>query len=118
MALILSRCLPLMGMQASPQAAEQSPEQLQQLVAPIALYPGGLIGQILPAATHPAHLVDASKWLQQHGDLTGDQLAKEVDKQPWDASVKALTQFPAVLANTRGSTWMMWAMTGAHLGLA
>jgi hypothetical protein len=85
--------------QAPPQAAQQSPEQLQQLVAPIALYPDGLIAQILPAATYPAEVVEAEKWLEQHKDLTGEALAKEVDKQSWDPSVKALTQFPAVLAN-------------------
>jgi hypothetical protein len=86
-------------MQGPPQASEQSPEQLQQLVAPIALYPDGLIAQILPAATYPAEVVAAEQWLQQHKDLMGEALAKEVDKQPWDPSVKALTQFPAVLAN-------------------
>jgi hypothetical protein len=85
--------------QGPPQAAQQSPEQLQQLVAPIALYPDGLIAQILPAATYPAEVVEAGKWMTQHKDLTGDALAKEVDKQPWDPSVKALTQFPTVLAN-------------------
>jgi Protein of unknown function (DUF3300) len=85
--------------QGPPQAAQQSPEQLQQLVAPIALYPDALIAQILPAATYPAEVVEAQKWMVQHKDLTGEPLAKEVDKQSWDPSVKALTQFPAVLAN-------------------
>jgi hypothetical protein len=85
--------------QQPPQAAQQSPEQLQQLAAPIALYPDPLIGQILAAATYPTEVVDAQKWMQQHQGLTGDALAKEVDKQPWDPTVKALTQFPAVLAN-------------------
>src|ERR1017187_8603119 len=85
--------------QAPPQAAQQSPEQLQQLVAPIALYPDALIAQILPAATYPAEVVEAGQWMAQHQDLTGEVLAKEVDKQSWDPSVKALTQFPAVLAN-------------------
>src|SRR5438309_5936898 len=85
--------------QEPPQAAQQSPEQLQQLVAPIALYPDSLIAQILPAATYPDQVVEAGRWMQQHKDLTGDVLAKEVDTQSWDASVKALTQFPAVLAN-------------------
>ena len=84
-----------------PQAAQQSPEQLQQLVAPIALYPDGLIAQILPAATYPEQIVEAGNWMDQHKGLQADQLAVEVDKQPWDASVKALTQFPAVLANMR-----------------
>ena len=85
--------------QAPPQAAQQSAEQLEQLVAPIALYPDALIAQILPAATYPAEVVAAEQWLVQHKDLTGEALAKEVDKQSWDPSVKALTQFPAVLAN-------------------
>jgi uncharacterized membrane protein YgcG len=85
--------------QAAPQAVQQSPEQLRQLVAPIALYPDPLVGQILAAATYPAEVVEADKWMQQHQGLTGDALAKEVDKQSWDPSVKALTQFPAVLGN-------------------
>jgi hypothetical protein len=82
-----------------PQAAQQSPVQLQQLVAPIALYPDTLIAQILPAATYPDQIVDAERWMRQHKDLTGDSLAEGVDKQSWDVSVKALTQFPEVLAN-------------------
>src|SRR6266550_6219457 len=87
------------GSQSAPQAMQQSTDQLQQLVAPIALYPDALIAQILPAATYPAEVVEAGKWMEQHKGFTGDALAKEVDKQSWDASVKALTQFPAVLAN-------------------
>ena len=82
-----------------PQAVQQSPDQLQQLVAPIALYPDALIAQILPAAAYPDQIMEAERWMQQHKDLTGDSLAKEVDKQSWDPGVKALAQFPAVLAN-------------------
>src|SRR2546422_7587594 len=78
---------------------QQSPEQLQQLVAPIALYPDALVAQILAASTYPTQIVEADRWLQQHSNLKGEQLAGEVDKQPWDPSVKALTQFPSVLAN-------------------
>src|SRR6266849_4930096 len=81
------------------QAAQQTPEQLQQLVAPIALYPDALVAQILAAATYPDQIVEADRWLQQHTDLKGEQLGKEVDKQPWDPSVKALAEFPSVLAN-------------------
>ena len=81
------------------QAAKQTPEQLQQLVAPIALYPDALVAQILAAATYPDQIVEADRWLQQHPDLKGEQLGKEVDKQPWDPSVKALTEFPSVLTN-------------------
>lgn len=82
-----------------PQAAQQSPEQLQQLVAPIALYPDALIAQILPAATFPEQIVEAGKWMDKHKEQKGEKLAKEVDKEHWDASVKSLVQFPAVLAN-------------------
>src|SRR5207302_1094633 len=81
------------------QAAQQTPAQLQQLVAPIALYPDALVAQVLAAATYPDQIVEADRWLQQHTDLKGQQLGQEVDKQPWDPSVKALTEFPSVLAN-------------------
>jgi hypothetical protein len=81
------------------QAAQQTPEQLQQLVAPIALYPDALVAQVLAAATYPDQIVVADRWLQQHPDLKGDQLGQEVDKQPWDPSVKALMEFPSVLSN-------------------
>ena len=81
------------------QAAQQTPEQLQQLVAPIALYPDALVAQILAAATYPDQVVEADRWLQQHTDLQGQQLGQEVDKQPWDPSGKALVEFPSVLAN-------------------
>src|SRR5260221_610963 len=81
------------------QTAKQAPAQLQQLVAPIALYPDSLVAQILAAATYPDQVVEADRWLQQHTDLKGEQLGQEVDKQPWDPSVKALVEFPSVLAN-------------------
>jgi hypothetical protein len=80
-------------------AAQQTPAQLQQLVAPIALYADALVAQVLAAATCPDQIVEADRWMQQHPDLKGEQLGQEVDKQPWDPSVKALTEFPSVLAN-------------------
>jgi len=78
---------------------QQGPEQLAQLVAPIALYPDELVAQILAAATYPTEIVEAERWMQQHSNLTGEQLAQAVNPQSWDPSVKALTQFPSVLAN-------------------
>src|SRR5882724_9646677 len=98
MAALLSWCLLLVGAadgfaqgaptnMEPPQAAQQNSEQLQQLVAPIALYLDALIAQILPAATYPDQVVEAGKWMEQHKGLQGDQLAKEVDKQSWDTSV-------------------------------
>src|SRR4029450_10668548 len=81
------------------QPVQLTPEQLQQLVAPIALYPDELVAQILAASTYPTEIVEAERWLQQNSSLKDAQLASEVDKQSWDPSVKALTQFPSVLAN-------------------
>lgn len=74
-----------------------STQELDQLVAPIALYPDPLIAQILAGATHPTEIVEADRWLQQNPDLKGEGLATAVDAQSWDPSVKALTQFPGLL---------------------
>jgi hypothetical protein len=76
----------------------QPPEELDQLVAPIALYPDELVAQVLAAATYPTEVVEAERWMQAHADLKGDALAEAADTQPWDNSVKALVQFPPVLA--------------------
>jgi uncharacterized membrane protein YgcG len=78
---------------------QQTPEQLQRLVAPIALYPDSLVAQILAASTFPEQVVEADRFVQAHPDLNGDALAQAVDQQPWDPSVKALTAFPTVLGN-------------------
>jgi Protein of unknown function (DUF3300) len=85
--------------QAPAPPAQHSPQELQQLVAPIALYPDALVAQILAASTYPTEIVEADRWMQSHSNLKGEELAKEVDKQPWDPSVKAMTQFPSVLEN-------------------
>jgi hypothetical protein len=79
---------------------------LQQLVAPIALYPDALLAQILAASAYPTQIVEAERFLQQHPNLKGKELGDAVDKQDWDPSVKALTQFPSVLANLdRDLSW-------------
>ena len=80
-------------------AVPEMPAQLQQLVAPIALYPDELVAQILAASTYPTQIVDADRWLGMHSDLQGEQLATQVDQQSWDSSVKALTAFPSVVSN-------------------
>jgi hypothetical protein len=85
--------------QSPASSVKPSPKELQQLVAPIALYPDALVAQILAASTYPTQIVEADRWMQRHSDLKGEQLAKEVDKQDWDPSVKALAQFPSVLEN-------------------
>jgi uncharacterized membrane protein YgcG len=85
--------------QAQPQSARLSPQQLQELVAPIALYPDALVAQILAASAYPTQIVEAQRFIQQNPNLKGAELGAEVDKQDWDPSVKALTQFPSVLAD-------------------
>ncbi len=79
--------------------APMSASELQGLVAPIALYPDALVAQILAASTFPDQVAVADYWLHQHQDLTGTPLIDTVDKQSWDASVKALTAFPSILDN-------------------
>ena len=81
----------------SGQGAPQTADELQALVAPIALYPDALVAQILSGATFPDQVAIADNWLQTNKALTGSALAQAVDKQTWDPSVKALTQFPSVL---------------------
>ncbi len=84
---------------AAPPYAQQTPEQLQELVAPIALYPDSLVAQILAASTFPEQVVEADRWVQAHPELKDQALGQAVDQQPWDPSVKALTAFPSVLGN-------------------
>ena len=79
--------------------AKLSKAQLERLVAPIALYPDALVAQILAASTFPTQITDAETWLQTHPGLSGTDLGKQVDQQSWDPSVKALVQYPSVLAN-------------------
>ena len=86
--------------------APQSAAELQALVAPIALYPDSLVAQILAAATFPDQVAIADYWLQQNSSLAGSALMQAVDKQSWDPSVKALTEFPSVLDNlAKNLTW-------------
>jgi Protein of unknown function (DUF3300) len=79
--------------------AKLSKAQLDRLVAPIALYPDALVAQILAASTFPTQITDAEGWLQTHPGVSGADLGKQVDQQNWDPSVKALVQYPSVLAN-------------------
>jgi hypothetical protein len=76
-----------------------SSEELDKLVARIALYPDPLLAQILTAATYPDQIPDAGAWADQHHYLTGDALARAIaeDHLPWDPSVQALLPFPSVL---------------------
>src|SRR6516164_3552681 len=84
-------------------------EQLDQLLAPIALYPDALLAQILMAATYPLEIVKADRWLQDpsHANFRGDQLAEAIEAETWDPSVKSLVPFPRILRMMDGA--LDWA---------
>lgn len=88
------------------QAPLLSPAQLDNLVAPIALYPDPLLGQVLAASTYPLEIVEAQQWVQQHPELRGAQLTAAARAQNWDPSVQALVAFPDAMALlTRDIQW-------------
>ena len=73
------------------------PEELEQVLAPIALYPDPLVSQILMASTYPLEVAIADRWTKQNSSLKGDALTKALEAQDWDPSVKSLVNFPQVL---------------------
>ena len=85
---------------AQEQAAEKKfkQEELDQMLAPIALYPDDLLTQMLIASTYPLEIVQAARWVKQNKDLKGDALTQALEKQEWDPSVKSLVNFPDVLS--------------------
>ncbi|MGA7857212.1 MAG: DUF3300 domain-containing protein, partial [Terracidiphilus sp.] len=84
--------------QGNAQGGPLSPDELQQLVAPIALYPDALVAEILAASTYPPQVAAADQWLQAQGNAPAEQIAAGADAQSsWDPSVKGLTAFPQVL---------------------
>jgi len=72
-------------------------EELEQLLAPIALYPDALLAQVLMASTYPLEIVQAARWLKANPKVTGKALEDAMQKQRWDPSVKSLTAMPQVL---------------------
>src|SRR5262249_33561360 len=95
--------------QQAPQFAQQAPQpqqaqqqqfsaaQISQLVAPIALYPDNLLGQVLAASTYPLEIVVAARWSSSNQNVTGQALEEAMQLQSWDPSVKGLTAVPQVL---------------------
>ncbi|MNQ82388.1 hypothetical protein D3C85_974370 [compost metagenome] len=85
---------------AQPQASQAvfKPEELDQMMAPLALYPDSLLAQVLMAATYPGNVADAVAWSKANPDASGDAAVKQVANQPWDPSVQSLVAFPQVLA--------------------
>jgi hypothetical protein len=97
-AMILMLAIPppmLFAQQAAP--AEFKQEELEQLLAPIALHPDSLVSQILMASTYPLEVVQAERFAKQNAKLKGDALTAALEKQDWDPSVKSLVNFPQVL---------------------
>lgn len=86
----------------APPAAGNAPvfsqQELDQMLAPIALYPDPLLSQILMAATYPLEIVEAARWASANPGLRADEATRAVAAQPWDPSVKSLVAFPRILA--------------------
>ncbi len=98
---LLCTMLALPALSLAQQAGGGTPfsqQELDQMLAPVALYPDSLLAQVLVAATYPIEVVQADRWVKQNKNLKGDQLNAALDKQNWDLSVKALVPFPQVLA--------------------
>lgn len=94
----------IVGSLASPAAPTEdtggalSAEQLEQLAAPIALYPDALLSQVLMASTYPLEVIEVVRWLGTSEGLTADARAASLEEQRWDPSVKSLVDFPTVVA--------------------
>lgn len=80
------------------EAAVLSQAELDQMLAPIALYPDALLAQILMASTYPLEVVEAARWSEEHPDLAGGEAVEAVEDKDWEPSVQALVAFPEVLA--------------------
>ena len=97
MILVLAIPPGVIAQQANSDTAILKPEELDQVLAAIALYPDPLISQILMASTYPLEIVQADRWAKQNASLKGDALTKALESQDWDPSVKSLVNFPQVL---------------------
>src|SRR5512134_2359587 len=98
--LLFAALLALFAHSARAQEAAPPPlkaEEIEALVAPIALYPDSLLSQVLMASTYPLEVVQAARWVQANPKVTGDAAVKAVEKQSWDVSVKSLVAFPQAL---------------------
>src|SRR5262249_15213272 len=94
---------PFVGAQENPTQEQTGPkpfkpEELEQIVAPIALYPDPLVAQVLMAATYPLEVIQAARFVKDNANLNGDALNQALTKQSWDDSVKSLVSFPQILA--------------------
>ena len=88
---------PFHGLRAQESNKPFTTEQLDQMLAPIALYPDALLSQVLMAATYPLEVVEAARWSQANPNLKGDAAVAAVKDKSWDVSVKSLVAFPQTL---------------------
>ena len=93
---------------AAPAATKLKPEEFEQAVATIALYPDSVLAQVLMASTYPLEIVQADRWATENKALKGDALTAALEKQTWDPSVKSLVAFPQVL--TMMSKQLEWTI--------
>ena len=103
-ALVFNACAQPSATPSTPDAAPPaaggqafSKAELNQQVAPIALYPDPLLAQVLMGSTYPLEVVAAERWIKANPKLKDKALEDSLEKQPWDPSVKSLTVFPDVL---------------------
>ena len=92
------------------------PEELEQIVAPIALYPDGVVAQVLMASTYPIEVIEADRFAKDNATLKGDALNEALKKQSWDDSVKSLVSFPQILAMMSDKLDWMQKLGDAFLG--
>ncbi|HKQ30485.1 MAG TPA: DUF3300 domain-containing protein, partial [Burkholderiales bacterium] len=81
-----------------PDVAAFSQQELEQMLAPIALYPDALLSQVLMASTYPLEIVEAARWSRAHPGLKGEAAVRAVENRSWDPSVKSLVAFPQLIA--------------------
>jgi hypothetical protein len=91
-------------------------DQLEQLVAPIALYPDALLAQVLMASTYPLEIVEAARWSAKNPKITSDKLEAALKDQTWDPSVKSLCAFPDVLKRMNENLDWVQDLGDAFLG--
>ncbi|CAK0772177.1 putative DUF3300 domain-containing protein [Gammaproteobacteria bacterium] len=91
-------------------------DRIEQLVAPIALYPNALLAQVLMAATYPSEVTQAARWARRYQNLSGEELQDALEDESWDPSVKSLVAFPGLLARMGGEPEWVEDLGNAFLG--
>jgi hypothetical protein len=92
--MVYAQAAPQQGASSGQDAPKIPNDQLDSLVAPIALYPDPLLSQVLVASTYPLEIIQLQQWMAQHKDLKGDALTTAVQKEDWDPSIQAMSVLP------------------------